>query len=158
MNTKAFTLIELVAVVAMVAILTSIALPQYHKMVEKSRFTKAQVMAKALHSSCERLVAEWGVENYGKILTDSTVPASAKKLSRLDIGGKEELPPGFSISDDSNQISGATFIYTLRQSGECYVIITKPSWEPYYGVTIGYNGNSFTCSGNATACNLYGLD
>lgn len=42
MNNKAFTLIEMVMVVVLVAILASLALPRYVKVVEKGRSTEAR--------------------------------------------------------------------------------------------------------------------
>ena len=51
MNKKAFTLLELLAVITIIGILSAIALPQYHKVMEKAHFTKAQVMAKSLYDS-----------------------------------------------------------------------------------------------------------
>lgn len=150
MNKKGFTLVEVLVVVVIIGILSAVALPQYRKVMEKASFTKAEVMAKSLYDSCERMVAEWGVEEWGDI------NSSARKLARLDIGENSLLPNGFSISGET--ITGAGFIYTLRNSGACYVTITKPSGDAYAGVSVGYNGATFSCSGNATACNVYGLD
>lgn len=140
---------EMLAVVVIIGVLSSVALPQYRKVVEKSKFTKAQVMAKAMYDSCERLVAEWGVEDY------ASLPSSAKTLSRLDIGDASVLPPGFTLNAATNTIAGAGFSYVLN--GQCGVSITKTAGN-YSGVKLTYDGRSFACSNNAEACNIYGLD
>ena len=146
---RGFTLIELMAVVLIIGVLSSIALPQYRRVVERSKFTKAQVMAKSMYDSCQRLVAEWGVESY------SELPSSVRKISRLDIGDAADLPVGFSVS--GNSISGAGFLYTL--GNDCDVNVKKTSGN-YAGVTMDYNGLAFyNCSdSDSGACEIYGLD
>lgn len=155
MRKNGFTLMEMLTVVIIVGVLAAVALPQYRKVVEKSHFTKAQVMAKAMYDSCERLVAEWGVENY------AALSSSVRTLSRTDIGSAELLPVGFSMNGET--VTGAGFTYTLTtnptdtNTGACYVSIEKTKGV-YAGVKLGYNGTGFTCSDNATACEIYGLD
>ena len=155
MEKKGFTLIELLMVIVIIGILSSIAIPQYRKVMERSYFTKAQVMAKAMHDSCERLIDEWGVESY------ENLPNNKKNIASLDIGSTDVLPGGFGINEGAKQIFGSGFSYTL--SGECVVTITKTSGQ-YSGVQIKYNGAAFyDCSESAGglavgACEVYGLD
>ncbi len=148
---------ELLTVVVIIGILASVALPQYQKVVEKSKFTKAEVMAKALYDSCDRLVTQWGAETY------SSLPTNAKTIARLDIGDASLLPVGFTIN--GNTISGAGFSYTLpttgnpntARAGECYVQISKTAGN-YIGTQLTFDGEQFTCSNNATACEIYGFE
>ena len=153
MNKKGFTLMELLAVVIIIGILSSVALPQYRKVVEKGQFTKAQVMAKSLHDSCQRLIAEWGVDTY------SDLPSSVRNLSRLDIGSEELLPVGFTIYPANNVIIGAGFRYTLRGGESCFVHIEKIEGA-YKGVSMNYDGTSFyRCADDGSgACDIYGVD
>ena len=52
-NKKAFTLIELLVVVLIIGILAAIALPQYEKAVEKTRFMQRVVLLRALVNAQE---------------------------------------------------------------------------------------------------------
>jgi type IV pilus assembly protein PilE len=53
-NKKAFTLIELLIVVLIIGILAAIALPQYRKAVERSRFSSAFILGKSVKDAAER--------------------------------------------------------------------------------------------------------
>ena len=168
MNKRAFTLLELLAVISIIGILSAIALPQYRKVVEKGKFTKAQVMAKSLYDSCERMVAEWGVDSYYdiNIQNASNDVKDAFRFWRLDVVGASEMPSGFDVG--STHISGAGFYYQLINDNtgvcgdrSCCVQITKPEGTDYAGVTVKYGGNSFSCvvsDEDNEACNVYGLD
>ena len=160
MTKKGFTLMELLAVMLIISILSGIAIPQYRKVVEKSRFTKAQVMAKSMYDSCERMMAEFGVEDYASLLAAIKARDSSftNVLPRMDIGSEDLLPVGFTITAADEKISGGGFTYALRKSGECFVNIAKTKGS-YSGVTLTYDGTQFTCSDNDSgACEIYGLE
>ena len=53
-NKKAFTLLELLVVVLIIGILAAIALPQYQRAVDKSRFAALMDLTKAIASANER--------------------------------------------------------------------------------------------------------
>lgn len=147
MNKKGFSLMEMLTVVIIVGILSSVAIPQYRKIMEKGRFTKAQAMAKSLYDSCERLVAEFGVESWVDL------PASKKQIDDLDVVGVDVLPLGFNIA--SNGVQGKGFIYTI--SGNCNVNIRK--LEGNYKADFVFTGSEFLCTDiDPESCNVYGLD
>jgi prepilin-type N-terminal cleavage/methylation domain-containing protein len=56
-----FTLIELLVVVLIIGILASIAIPQYFKVVEKSRTAEAMALISSVKSAEERFLARGGV-------------------------------------------------------------------------------------------------
>ena len=58
---KGFTLIELLVVVLIIGILASIAIPQYFKVVEKSRVAEAMSVISAIKSAEERFLAKGGL-------------------------------------------------------------------------------------------------
>lgn len=60
-NRSGFTLIELLVVVLIIGILASIAIPQYFKVVEKSRMGEAMSVISAMKSAQERYMASNGV-------------------------------------------------------------------------------------------------
>jgi len=59
-NRKGFTLIELLVVVLIIGILASIAIPQYFKVVEKSRVAEAMSLVASIKSAEERYLARGG--------------------------------------------------------------------------------------------------
>ncbi len=58
---QGFTLIELLVVVLIIGILASIAIPQYFKVVEKSRVAEAMSVISAVKSAEERYMARGGM-------------------------------------------------------------------------------------------------
>ncbi len=152
---KGFTLMEVLVVVVIVGILSSVAMPQYRKIVERGKFTKAQAMAKAMYDSCGRLAAVWGVEDR------ASLPEHVRNagISRLDIGSPSLLPAGF-VCYPANcvggTIKGAGYEFVFRENN-CNVSIRKVSGT--YKANMVYNGTSFTCTNvDAEACTVYGLD
>jgi len=57
-NSGGFTLIEVLVVVLIIGILTSVALPQYQKSVVKARIAEAKILVNTLYYSLERYKAE----------------------------------------------------------------------------------------------------
>lgn len=81
---KGFTLVELLAVVLIMAILTAIALPQYRRSVERARVAEALQMLPAIFDARERLMTERG-------WTYNMLPAPAISFSKLDIDMKGKI-------------------------------------------------------------------
>ncbi len=147
MNKKGFSLMEVLTVVIIVGILSSVAIPQYRKIMEKGRFTKAQAMAKSLRDSCERLVAEFGVESYQDLRADK------KQMNDLDVVDATTLPLGFTFNNTA--LIGRGFAYTII--GNCNINIQKIAGN--YKAKFVFTGTEFICTDvDAESCNVYGLD
>ena len=70
MNKKSgFTLVEMLTVVLIIGILTSVALPQYRKAIQKARWTEAMQMLRTIYDSSERLALASGYRDYEAMLT-----------------------------------------------------------------------------------------
>lgn len=150
MNKKGFSLLELLTVITIVGILSSVALPQYRKVMEKARFTKAQAMAKSLHDSCERMMAEFDADTWSYLVSQKN-----RNISNLDVVGDDVLPLGYSV-DVPNSVIGKGYKFTL--TGACNVAVDK--YQGSYKVKFTYTGTDFVnCSNvDAGACLIYGLE
>ena len=93
MNKTGFTLVEVLTVVVIIAVLTSIALPQYARAIERSRATEAMSSIKAMNDSIYAYFAE-----------RNTCPPSFNKLVARVAGTDNE---------DHTQTSAKFFKFTM---------------------------------------------
>jgi prepilin-type N-terminal cleavage/methylation domain-containing protein len=56
---RAFTLIEIIAVIVIVGVIASLALPQYTRLIERHRAEQALMVLRALHSRAQMLYAKY---------------------------------------------------------------------------------------------------
>lgn len=124
-NNKGFSLVELIIVIAIMAILAGVLAPQFVKYINRSRkstdIQNAQQMATALSTEfadTERTdaVAQQTV-NGAKAWDDATATVdNAKHRSQKDVFGGEPK-----VKADSNYY----FVYSITKSGEVTVAVTK---------------------------------
>lgn len=176
MNNKGFSLVEVLAVVVIVGVLTAIAVPQYQNAMKKARATEAQTMLRSLYDSSERLATEFGYDDYAQM--SSVLGGSGSKISiaRLDMFGNPEgdasgsrLPAGASLQNSakgptSEKLILGEFEYKLMASGNEDYLAAKARAGDFSGSLILLNRHTmdlfcYTASEDSdNACDVWGLE
>lgn len=104
-----FTLIELLVVVLIIGILAAVALPQYNRAVEKSRFVKCRVWAKRILDAEREFYLANGQWSYDFEELTLDIPAGSTIKFSPPIG-QLTLPAGDKFSLNANNTS-LQFIY-----------------------------------------------
>ncbi len=125
MNKKGFTLTEILTVVVIIGVLTSIALPQYARSVERSRATEAMSVIKALNDSIYAFYAdkETCPARFSQLVvtlpsdaTTGTTTVSTKNF-QFKLNGADEEIPGTECKGVLATRTGSTYSYKI--------------WNPY---------------------------
>ncbi|MDA8243503.1 MAG: prepilin-type N-terminal cleavage/methylation domain-containing protein [Elusimicrobia bacterium] len=101
---RGFTLIELLVVVLIIGILASIAIPQYFKVVEKSRISEAMSLVAAIKSAEERYLARGGTYSTDFKKLDITYPnmtstaITTKFFSAAIADASDANGPGYTLT------------------------------------------------------------
>ncbi|MBR2865692.1 MAG: prepilin-type N-terminal cleavage/methylation domain-containing protein [Elusimicrobiaceae bacterium] len=142
-NSKGFTLAELMAVVMILGILVSMAVPQYSKAVERTRGAEAATLLRSIYDSCERFAIERG-------RTDSNCVAAVTDgksvFTKLDVAVKGTYT-------GSNVLNTENFSYTITYPSDFIGLrITAKSLKgKCAGDTIIFDGKTFLGS-NTSQC------
>ena len=131
-NKKGFTIIELLIVMAVIAILVGIAIPSFRAMQTEAWRTKAQGDTRVLKIA---------LESYYK--NNGSFPAVVNYQATL----LTESPPVLeSILDDPFVAAGTTYVYVLSANGRYYVIYSIGPGTPAGSVAVADDG-TLTISG-----------
>ncbi len=172
---KGFTLVELLAVLMIVAILTAVALPQYRRVRDRAYVAEAEAMLRSLYDSSERLAGEFGFRSYEQLLEVRGAAHEAEfSFPRLDMIDADHLPKGCCLGVRNNDgtcgevdntlLSCSRFAYKLATSGG--YVAAKKTKDTYAGTYILLDRDTLNlyCQADATAdpqaeaCDVYGLD
>ncbi|MBY7983973.1 pilin [Vibrio fluvialis] len=120
---QGFTLIELMIVVAIIGVLSAIAVPAYKDYVTKSELASGFATIKSVLTPAELYVQENGKISSGvSTITSLGVSSAANSLGTLSISADNEIT--FSHTDGSAK--GAKFVYT-RTTGGWSCAYTSPA-------------------------------
>ncbi|KAA8999121.1 prepilin-type N-terminal cleavage/methylation domain-containing protein [Stenotrophomonas cyclobalanopsidis] len=121
-NQKGFTLIELMIVVAIIAILAAIALPAYQDYVVKSRVSEAMVLADGLKAVVADNAAQ-GESDLGKGATLTTADDKSPNVTKTEITAKT----GAIVVTTTDKAGKGTVTLTPNAGGAALVAGTPPS-------------------------------
>ncbi|WP_428081333.1 type IV pilin protein [Candidatus Avelusimicrobium alvi] len=157
-----FTLVELLAVVLIVAILSAVALPQYRKVVEKAHVSEAQAMLRTIYDSSERLAGEFGYRSYEELVDRKG--QTGYSFARMDMFDSSSLPAGCSLVSSGTELQCKNFTYKASvYAGGVPYAAAKKRLSPYQNTLILFDRDTqqLYCqeaSGSSDACDVFGLD
>lgn len=148
---QGFTLVELLTVVLIIGILTSLALPQYKRAIQKAKVTEAISMLTTINASADRLAQQFGYRN----LTNFASGNDSGYLSfrRMDMFDEDTVPCTFT----DTQMDCENFTYSiLRQNGNIHVR-AESKFSSSNVVLDTTDGGDVRCLSSQEVCDLYGI-
>ena len=134
-KSKGFTLAELMAVVLILGILVSVAVPQYSKAIERTRGAEAATLLRSIYDSCERFAIERGRTDNNCV---AAVTDGKSVFTKLDVAVKGTYT-------GSNVLNTENFSYAITYPSDFIGLrITAKSLRgKCAGDTITFDGKTF---------------
>ena len=141
MKNKGFTLIELLTSVAIIAILTALAIPEYQKAVERSRASEAQTLLENLAKAEERFLMSNGTYTNELSDLDVAIPTSTNHFT-LTLTSEEGAVP-----------------FTAQMERTIDGIATSGNTKYTLHISLDLNAvNTRSCTGTEFMCRVIGED
>ena len=152
LHKQGFTLIEVLAVVIIITILTSVAVPQYRRAIQKSHATEAIAMLRVINDSSERLAINYGYRDFKTMSSTNSPDKEYASFTRMDMFDEHTLK--CAIGDTT--ITCEKFTYNLNRGGD-YIAASSNDG----GATILlYRGDMpvLRCTGDEDLCDIYNIE
>jgi type IV pilus assembly protein PilA len=118
-NQKGFSLIELMIVVAIIGILSAIAVPNYQKFQRKARQSEAKSMLNAIYTAMKAYETEWGkptqsfvlmgYQPEGRVVYNCGFGAGSGQTAPRHLAMRNNIPvPGEAVANTREACPGAT--------------------------------------------------
>ena len=142
-NRGGFTLLELLMVVIIIAILASIALPQYLKAAERARASEALTMLGSIRSAQQRFQA-----------LNNGVFATAAQNCNLDI----DVPFSPACPGGPLAAAAAPWLYAVNNGAGNAIATRQNAAAAYTGLVVHIDlAGGASCGGTANAQQVYGV-
>ncbi len=151
-NKKGFTLIEILVVVLIIGVLGSLALPQYLKSVEKSKYAEAEEILQTIYTAQHRYVLD--NNTYAETFDDLDITFEDVDMSKA-INGSVYTTNNFRISlDRANSIVPIVIADRVKASGGNDSTI----YAIYKNLATGDTMCEDIDTKDNITCNLFGFD
>ena len=151
-NRRGFTLMEVLAVVMIIGILTAVALPQYRRAIQKAHATEAVAMLRVINDSAERLAAGFGYRDFRAMSASTSPDKDYATFSRLDMFDSDTI----ACSYNNTTMTCESFVYNLNPGGE----FTSATDRKGGAIIRLYRGDIpiLKCAVNRDLCDVYNIE